>query len=194
MIHTRPFAAIAAALALTGSLAACKNDAPADPAPSATASTANGTLASAIAAAPGMTVIAGALSETGLSEVFDGPGSYTVLAPDDDAFGKLGADGKALTDPANKAQLVAVLRDHVLPGHLSVDAIRKAAAARNGPVTMRTLGDGMVTFTVAGDAIDVTGADGAKARIDGAALVASNGVVLPINGLLKPPVPPAAGQ
>ena len=31
------------------------------------------------------------------------------------------------------------------------------------------------------------GADGAKAKIDGTALVASNGVVLPIDGLVKSP-------
>jgi uncharacterized protein (AIM24 family) len=52
---------------------------------------------------------------------------------------------------------------------------------------MRTLGDGMVTFSVDGDVITATGTDGTKAKIDGAALVASNGVVLPLDGVVKSP-------
>ena len=50
---------------------------------------------------------------------------------------------------------------------------------------MRTLADGMVTFAADGNAITATGPDGSKARIDGTPLIASNGVVLPLDGLVK---------
>jgi len=149
------------------------------------AENANKTLAAAIGGAPGLTTVSGALSEAGLADVFDGPGSYTVLAPDDDAFGKLGDKAATLTDEQHRAQLVAVLRGHILPGNVTPDAIKKAIAAKKGPVTMTTLADGTVTFSESGNDIAVAGSDGSKAIIDGAAITASNGVVLPIDGLIK---------
>jgi uncharacterized surface protein with fasciclin (FAS1) repeats len=185
MRKTRVLGAIAAAAVLVP-LGACSDKQAGTPAATDTAAQpANQTLAAAISGAPGLTTVSTALSEAGLGDVFDGPGSYTVLAPDDDAFAKLGAQGKSLTEPSHRAELVALLRGHILPGHLTPDAIRKAIGEKKGPVTMRTLGNGTVTFSAEGDAITASGADGTKARIDGAPLVASNGVVLPLDGVVK---------
>ena len=187
MRKTRLSGAIAAA-AVVAALGACSDKDAATPAARATAaSPANQTLAATISGAPGLTTVSTALTEAGLGDVFDGPGSYTVLAPDDDAFGKLGEDGKTLTEPDHRAELVALLRGHILPGHLTPDAFRKAIADKKGPVTMRTLGGGMVTFSADGDTITAAGDDGTKAKIDGDALVASNGVVLPLDGVVKSP-------
>lgn len=182
MRNPRYFATIAAAAMLVP-LGACSDSETA--APATTSEAGNGTLAAALGSAPGLTTVSTALSDAGLGDVFDGPGSYTLLAPDDDAFAKLGDDGKTLTEPEHRAELVALLRGHILPGHLTPDAIRKAIAEKKGPVTMRTLADSTVTFGADGDTITATGADGAKARIDGEALIATNGVVLPIDGLVK---------
>lgn len=185
MIGIRCFAL--AALAGVGiSLSGCGNDAAA-PAPPTVSEDDVGdrTLATAIGDAPGLTTLSAALSDAGLAGVFDGPGSYTVLAPDDDAFARGGNGSPALTDPSRRAELVAVLRGHILPGHLTPEAIRKAIAAKKGPVAMTTLADGTVTFAAEGDKLTVTGPDGSKATIDGAALIASNGVALPLDGLVK---------
>lgn len=191
-MHAFRSLAAVAALAATVSLGACSkgDDSGAAATAAGTADASHRTLAATIGSAPGLTTLSTALSEAGLGDVFDGPGSYTLLAPDDDAFAKV--DNKALTDPANRAELVAVLRGHILPGHLTPDAIKKAIADKKGPVTMRTLADSMVTFSADGDALTATGADGAKARIDGAALIASNGVVLPLDGLVKSATPAKA--
>ncbi|GGD98557.1 hypothetical protein GCM10011515_18000 [Tsuneonella deserti] len=178
-----------AAVALLAPLGACSK---ADEKSAPTAQASNGTLAAELGGAPGLTTFSTALADAGLGDVFDGPGSYTVLAPDDDAFAKLDQGGKTLTDPAHRAELVAVMRGHILPGHLTPEAIRKAVADKKGPVSMRSLDESMVTFTTDGDTIVVTGADGGKARVDGAALVASNGVVLPLDGLVKSPPPVSA--
>ena len=180
------------AAALIAPLGACSNDDDNASTPAATTQEGNRTLAAAIGGAPGLTTVSTALSEAGLADVFDGPGSYTVLAPDDDAFAKLGQGSDSLTDPAHRAELVAVLRGHILPGHLTPDAIRKAIADKKGPVTMRNLADGTVTFAADGDTITATGSDGAKATIDGDALIASNGVVLPLDGLVKSAAPEKA--
>lgn len=183
----RPLAA-ATALALLVPLAACgQADGEAGTATTKSAEAGSKTLAEALADAPGLTTISGALSEAGLADVFDGPGSYTILAPDDDAFGALGSQGESLTDPGRRAELVAILRGHILPGHLTPDAIRQAIEQKNGPVTMRNLADGTVTFTADGETITVTNGDNGRATIDGDAMVASNGVVLPISGLIKAP-------
>ena len=174
MTAFRSFAA-AAALAAAVSLGACSqgDDSGATATATGNADAGHRTLAATIGSAPGLTTVSTALSEA-----------------DDDAFAKV--DNKALTDPANRAELVAVLRGHILPGHLTPDAIKKAIADKKGPVQMRTLADSMVTFSADGDVLTATGADGAKAKIDGAALVASNGVVLPLNGLVKSATPAKA--
>lgn len=178
--------ATAAALAVLAPLAACSQ---AETAGDTAEASPNRTLAAAIGSAPGLTTVSGALSEAGLAEVFDGPGSYTLLAPDDASFAPT---GEVLSGEENRAALVAVLRGHILPGHLTPDAIRKAIADSKGPVTMTTLDDGEVTFAAQGDTITVSGSDGSKATIDGEALVASNGVVLPLDGpVKKSPQPPA---
>ncbi len=179
--------AAAAALALLSPLAACSKTDTASQGETDANPSANRTLAAIISSAPGLTTVSGALSEAGLADVFDGPGSYTILAPDDDAFGALKSETAALQDDAHRAELVAVLRGHILPGHLTPDAIKKAIADKKGPVTMTTLDDSEMTFASSGDAITVTGADGSKATIDGDALIASNGVVLPVDGLVKKP-------
>jgi uncharacterized surface protein with fasciclin (FAS1) repeats len=153
---------------------------------------AHGTLAAAIGGAPGLTTVSNALSQSGLADVFDGPGSYTVLAPDDSAFARLGPQAKALTGPEHRAEMVALLRGHILPGHLTPEAIRKAIAAKKGPVKITTLGDGDVTFSDDHGKLAVTGPDGSKATVDGKALVASNGVVLPLDGLVKKAAPTPA--
>jgi uncharacterized surface protein with fasciclin (FAS1) repeats len=146
------------------------------------------TLAAAIAHAPGLTNVSSALSDAGLAGVFDGPGSYTVLAPDDQAFAQL-EGGRELTSDDAKPLLVAVLRDHIVPGHMTPEAIREAIAKKGGPVEVTTLGDGTLTFSTQGDDIAVAGQGGLRAKLDGSALTASNGVVIPIDGLLKKPQP-----
>lgn len=181
--------AAAAALAFLAPLAACSGGAEKTAATTDT----NSTLASAINRASDLSTLSSALSQAGLADVFDGPGSYTVLAPNDAAFAKLGEQGKMLNEPAHRAELVAILRGHILPGHLTPEAIREAIAKKKGPVSMRTLADGQVTFAEAGGKLTVTGADGAKATVEGDPLIAGNGVVLPLDGLVKAPVAAPAG-
>lgn len=121
-----------------------------------------------------------------LQSLFEGPASYTILAPTDEAFAALGEQGNALLQPDQRALLVAVLRSHMVPGHLDTAAVQKAIEAKNGPVTMTTLGDGTVTFAKDGDGIAVTGSDGGKARLTGNSTQASNGVLLPVDAVLMP--------
>jgi uncharacterized surface protein with fasciclin (FAS1) repeats len=167
-------------------LAGCSHKADTAPdqaSPSSTPS--NKTLAQAIAGNEDLSTVAGALRDTGLAQVFDGGGSYTMLAPDNDAFAKLGDAGKSLSQPENHAEMAALLRDHIVPGYLTPDDIKAAIDAQHGAAKVQTMGDHQLTFTRSGDGLEVTGADGSRAMIAGDEVKAGNGVAIPIDGVLK---------
>ncbi len=173
----------AGAIGLLGLLAAC--DRPADT-PTAVAAPTSNTLAAAISGDKQSTKLAAALRDSGLATVLDGAGAYTIIAPRDAAFSANPAKVTALLAPENRAALVALLRAHIVPGYLTPEDIGKAIDAQQGrPVTMRTMGDGKLAFTRTGDAIIVTAADGAKATLGTPALRATNGVAIPVDGLLR---------
>ena len=156
------------------------------------AKVASGTLAGEIADAAGMSTVAGALKGTGLAGIFDGSAPYTLLAPDDDAFGALGETGAMLKAPENGAAMAEVLKGHILPGYVTVADIDAAIKAKQGqPVKMTTMDGAELTFARSGEGISVTAADGSTAKVDGQPLAASNGVAIPIDGVLKKV--PAAG-
>jgi len=188
--------AAAALFGLMVPLAACSGggDETSDKASTTVADKTTRTLASVVAGQNELSQVSDAMSDAGLAGVFDGPGSYTVLAPENSAFEALGEAGKTLTDAAHRPELVAVLRDHVLPGALTTKAIETAIVENNGSVEMRTLGGSTVSFAQKDGQITVTGADGSSAMLDGQPIVASNGVVMPISGLVKKAAPPATAQ
>ena len=72
------------------------------------------TLATALDNTDGVQTMAEALKETGIAGIFQGKGSYTLLAPDDDAFAALGDAGKALTGSSDHAALAALIKDHLV--------------------------------------------------------------------------------
>lgn len=155
----------------------------------------NHTLASVIAEEEELSGLSKVLTRSGLGAVFDGPASYTVLAPDNAAMaGALQVDGPGDgpanesadrqaegTDGASLPIMVALLRDYILPGHVTPAIIRQAIADQGGPVDMRTLGKGMVSFSLQGETLMAT-QDGSSVPLTGRALVADNGVVLPLDG------------
>lgn len=129
------------------------------------------------------------LNNAALGDVLAGKGPYTIFAPSDAAFTASAGD---LGDEAMKAQGAAMLRAHIVPGSLTRADIA-AAIARNpaGEAQMRTMANSLLTFSRDGDAVIVTGDNGARARLTGAESVVANGVLQPVDALLV--VPTAAG-
>ena len=152
--------------------------------PMAAASTENGTLAEAIAGSEELSTLSTALGDAQLSDVFDGTGAYTVLAPTNAAFEALGAGGQSLMTEEQRPVLVGVLREHVLPGHLTAEAIGTAIENGGGSATMTTLGGGTVTFTGKAGRMTVSHSSGASAELLDGGLNAGNGSALPINAVL----------
>ena len=167
-------------------LAACSdNSDQADSDKSATSAPSGNTLAEALSKQDSLSTLSGALRDTGLSQVFDSAGSYTVFAPTNDAFARLGDAGDALQQPDQRAVLAAVLRDHIVPGYLTPDDIGTAIDTQGGRVKVQTMGDHKLTFTRDGDSYRVAAEDGSSATIAGDATTASNGVAIPLDGVLK---------
>lgn len=144
------------------------------------------TLGAALASSEETKTLGDAMAKSELSGLLDGPASYTVLAPTNAAFAALGANGEAIMAEDQRPVFVALLRDHMLPGHLTPETIVEAIDKKGGPVTMTTLGDGQVTFSKTGDVVTVTSADGATAKFTGPSVAANNGVVVTIDKVLLP--------
>ena len=190
--HTAALAAAGAVLLL----AACNSDADGDGGEAEASEVSGETLAELIAGQDDLSVVSGTLSDAGLAQAFDGVAAYTILAPINETFDELGEPGKTLRDPEQRPAMVAILRDHIVPGYLTPDDIAKAIELEeDGAVEMRTMGNHTVTFTGKGDAITVTSEDGSSAKFaKGDTLRASNGVAIPVDGLLKQVATAAAPQ
>ena len=143
-------------------------------------------MAASLGELPDMALLNGAISSAELGSVFDGPGSYTLLAPNDKAFEALGERGKVLLQEEQRPVLVGLLREHILPGHLTPENIAKAIDDRGDDVTMTTLGGGEVTFSKNGDDVTVSNGNGSSASFASSATAATNGVIIPIDTVLVP--------
>jgi len=172
--------AVLGAIAGAMLLGACSDTASDD----AAAEPSSDTLAAVVSQADDLSVVSATLKDAGLSQVFDGVAAYTLLAPRDSAFASLGAAGEALRSAEQRPAMVAVLRDHIVPGYLTPADIAKAIEADgDGKVAMRTMAGHTLTFASDGGTVTATGEDGATVRFAGDALLAGNGVAIPVDGL-----------
>ena len=128
----------------------------------------------AIGAGKFQTLVA-AVQAADLVETLKSEGPFTVFAPTDDAFAKLGDEAiQDLLKPENKEKLVAILTYHVVPGKvMAKDVVSLSEAA-----------------TVQGQSVEIAVNDGAVS-IDGATVIkadveASNGVIHVIDAVILP--------
>ena len=139
-------------------------------------------IAALIAESDDLTTVETLMEEAGLAQTFDGMASYTVLAPTDAALATLGEE---FAGEEARPALIAILREHVLPGYLTTQDIAEAIEANGGPVEMRTMGAGTLTFAMEGDIVTVSSADGASSAALSNEMLGANGVVLPVGTVLK---------
>ena len=139
--------ALAAAVLL---LHACSGDDTAE-GDDAAGEVSSATLASLVSDADGLSAVSDVLGEAGLSQVFDGAASYTLLAPQDAAFEKLGEAGDDLRSAEERPAMVAILRDHIVPGYLTPDDIANAIAQHVTRCAAEGDISGCVTITETGD-------------------------------------------
>ncbi|MCX6866387.1 MAG: CIA30 family protein [Verrucomicrobia bacterium] len=139
------------------------------------------TLVDVATAAGGFKTLLAAATAADLVGVLSGEGPLTVLAPTDEAFAKLPAGTvDNLLKPENRGQLVAILKNHVIAGQVT---LAKALELREGT-------------TLQGSKVAVRFEDG-RVRIGSATLVtadiqASNGIIHVIDQVLIPATTEAA--
>lgn len=128
------------------------------------------------AAAGSFTVLEKVLKASGLTELLKGKGPYTIFAPTDAAFAKLNKQTlDDLLKPQNKAELIRVLKYHVVPGKvLARDASKMTAA--------KTEEGASLTIKSNGTNIKINDATVTQADIP-----ATNGVIQGIDTVLIPP-------
>jgi uncharacterized surface protein with fasciclin (FAS1) repeats len=122
-----------------------------------------------------LSTLVAAVKAGDLVDVLKGDGPFTVFAPTNEAFAKLPAGTvENLLKPENKAQLVAVLTYHVVPGK----------------VYSKDLKNGMKAKTAQGSEVTITLKDGKamvnNATVTAADIEASNGVVHVIDTVILP--------
>jgi len=118
---------------------------------------------------PDFSTLVKALAAADLVEALQGPGPFTVFAPNNAAFAKLPAGTlEDLLKPANKAKLAAILKNHVVAGKVM------AASVKAGPV--KTLDGKEVAVEVASGKVKFGNAEVTATDIE-----ASNGVIHEIN-------------
>jgi uncharacterized surface protein with fasciclin (FAS1) repeats len=128
----------------------------------------------------------------GLDATLAGPGPYTVLVPDDAAFGKLSAGTyDTWLKPESRAALTGVLTYHILPGTVLAEDIGKAIDNAKGTAVLATMGGGTLTATKEGGKIVLTDGTGTKATVTQADDQFTNGVVHHIDAVLTPGQPGA---
>ena len=124
----------------------------------------------------------------GMTKVLSGKEPYTLLAPTDAALDALPAGTfENLDQPEQKAKVTALLRAHILPGTILATDLNRAVESGKGKATVATMAGEPVTVTRDGEALKLTGAGGASARITGTEQLARNGVVHQIDAVLAPP-------
>jgi len=136
---------------------------------------------------PDHTTLVAAVKAAGLVDVLEGKGPFTVFAPTNEAFAALPAGTvDTLLKPENKAQLVAILTYHVVPGRLTAAKIAALAAANNGTAELTTVQGEKLSLSKAGDGWMLTDAKGGTARVTIPNVMQSNGVIHVIDHVLMP--------
>lgn len=137
---------------------------------------------------PSLSIAAEAFERTGLIGALDGEATYTIFIPTNAAFEALGEDtGKLLADPQNSAIAAAVLRNHMVPGVLDMEAINKAIGDAGGKAAVANFGGGVLTLTKEDGEIVVRDELGRKAAVPGGGSLVGNGTLIAINAVLVDP-------
>ncbi len=155
--------------------------------------------AGAQAASPGATIgqtlsqsadhstLMSAVKAAGLTETLSGAGPYTVFAPTNAAFAKLPAGTtEGLIRPESKAALIGILTYHVVPGVVTSKDLASAMQRRGGKTQLATVGGGTLTLTQVNGGLTITDGKNGTARVTGADMIQSNGVVHAVDAVLMP--------
>jgi len=127
--------------------------------------------------APQFSTLVSLIKKAGLVKTLSGMGPFTVLAPTNAAFAKV---PKATLNKiaSNKALLTKVLTYHVIAGKAPASAVVKLDGK-----TVKTVEGSTIAVSVMGGKVYLN----SKTKVTKTDIMASNGVIHQINGVLLPP-------
>lgn len=128
------------------------------------------------------------LQSAGLTDTLRGAGPYTVFAPTNAAFQAIPEDARQrLTAPEQRDRLITLLSYHIVPGTVTAaDLGRAVDQAQGGRAALATVTGDNLTLSRDGNALLISDAGGAVARIVRPDQIHSNGVVHSIDAVLMP--------
>ncbi len=125
-----------------------------------------------------LTSLKTAVGAAGLGSTLEQPGPYTVFAPNNDAFAKLGSRLDTLLQPAAKSDLANILKFHVVSGELKVKDLKDDEL-------LTTLQGDRLRVSKKGNTVTIGNSLG-KTTIVAADTDASNGVIHLVDTVLTP--------
>jgi len=125
------------------------------------------------------TKLVSAIKSAGLVTTLQGPGPYTVFAPTNEAFMKIGAT-------PSKATLTKVLKYHVIDGKWDSNDIMAGINGNNGTLSVKTMQGGTLKFSMSGDNLIVTDENGMTATVTTKDIYQSNGITHVVDTVLMP--------
>jgi uncharacterized surface protein with fasciclin (FAS1) repeats len=138
----------------------------------------NRTIVQNAANSPIHTTLVAAVTAVGLVDTLSGAGPFTVFAPTNAAFAKLPAGTvDTLLQPANRAQLQAVLTYHVVAGRVTAADLMRRIRAGGGSARLTTVQGGTLTARMQGRNVILVDGRGGRARVTQADVMQSNGVI-----------------
>jgi uncharacterized surface protein with fasciclin (FAS1) repeats len=134
--------------------------------------------------AKNVTTLVTAVKAANLVSTLEGPGPFTVFAPNNSAFSKVPSSTlNSLLQPANQAQLVKILTYHVVPGTYTSAALR--VMAEKGQALTSVEG-GAITPVLINSQLELKDAEGNLITIQTPDVISSNGVTFVINSVMMP--------
>ena len=182
MLSNKPFALMAATLAIAAVPAAAHN-----PMVGGAAMYSTKNIVQNAVNSKDHTTLVAAVKAAGLVDTLSSKGPFTVFAPTNAAFARLPAGTvETLVKPENKDTLTGILTYHVVPGRITAGQIASMAARHHGTATLKTVQGESLKFRKAGRSWQVIDAKGGTARITIANVMQSNGVIHVVDRVLMP--------
>lgn len=136
------------------------------------------TITESIADSGDLTSLKTAVGAAGLESTLEQPGPYTIFAPNNDAFAKLGSRLDTLLQPGAKSDLANILKFHVVSGELKVKDLKDDEL-------LTTLQGTRLRVSKKGNTVTIGNSLG-KTTIVAADADASNGVIHTVDTVLIP--------
>lgn len=156
------------------------------PATAAAPSAASGDVVGVLSSSTDYAPLALAIKNADLETTLKAAGPFTIFAPNDVAFSKI---PKPTMDELTKdhAKLAKILKYHVVAGKYTKADIIKALGAGKGKAVLKTIDGESLTLSVNDKSnLQITDAKGNAALVIAFDLMATNGVVHGLNGVLMP--------